>query len=81
MQVWTSVVLPADTVVGPALFDLIGKAVESAWKAINMKLGFASLVTAAVSASTILGTAAQCPDFTTYSQVTSPAYAERNARS
>ncbi|KAH9894255.1 Six-hairpin glycosidase-like protein [Cubamyces lactineus] len=68
MQVWTSVVLPADTVAGPALFDLIGKAVEFAWKAINMKLGFASLVTAAVSASTILGTAVQCPDFTTYSQ-------------
>ncbi|KAI0721887.1 Six-hairpin glycosidase-like protein [Cerioporus squamosus] len=33
-----------------------------------MKLGFASFVSAAVTASVLAGVAAQCPDFTTYSQ-------------
>ncbi|KAI9067554.1 glycoside hydrolase family 125 protein [Trametes sanguinea] len=33
-----------------------------------MKLGFGTWVSAAVGASAVLGVAAQCPDFTTYSQ-------------
>lgn len=55
--------------VDPAACDLLKRAAVSAWKAVTMKLGFASLVSAAVGTSALLTAAAQCPDYTTFSQV------------
>ncbi|KAI0771853.1 Six-hairpin glycosidase-like protein [Trametes elegans] len=55
---------------GARLCELLGfgRAAAFVWRTVTMKLRIVPLVTAAVGASAMLSAAAQCPDYTTFSQ-------------
>ena len=65
---WTPLVF-VDPDFDLGLCSSVGRVATTAWSTLSMKLGFASFVSAAVTTSAIAGAVAQCPDFTTYSQV------------
>lgn len=69
IRAWTSTLPAFDSRLLPGVRDTLGYAATSAWNVVTMKLGLAPLVTVAIGASALLGATAQCPDFTTYSQV------------
>lgn len=54
------------------LCTVVGRVATVTWKTVTMKLGFSSFVTAAVAAAAAVGVVADCPDYTSFSQVCYP---------